>query len=149
MNKWKIIDCRGQNLGSAHFLLTSHVYYDIITIQGGVVFMWLNKPEVKDNADYDKLKQEVAELSEKLSAIEKEAEKKEHDSHIVDTLDTYEYDEAINNIDLNYMDDGSVEFIYHTKVDYYPPKTTNTSIKVVLTKDEAYLIGEFLHEHNN
>ena len=112
--------------------------------------MWFkkSKPKVKDNVAYDKLSLKVDRLSEKLSRIEEEAKQREHDSHIIDTLDTYEYDEAINNIDLNYMDDGSVEFIYHTKVDYYPPKITNTSIKVVLTKEEAYLIGEFLHEHN-
>ena len=35
--------------------------------------MWFKKPEAKDNADYNKLKQEVVKLSEKLSAIEKEA----------------------------------------------------------------------------
>ena len=112
--------------------------------------MWFKKPEAKDNADYNKLKQEVVKLSEKLSAIEKEAKQKEHDSHIIDSINTYDYLNWSNNyIELNFMDDESAEFIYHTKVDYYPPKTTNTSIRMVLTKEEAYLVGEFLHECYN
>ena len=112
--------------------------------------MWFKKPEAKDNADYNKLKQEVVKLSEKLSAIEKEAKQREHDSHIVDTLDTYEYDEAINNIDLNYMDDGSVEFMYHKRTgDIFSPCIFYDTTLIKLTKEEAYLIGEFLHEHNN
>lgn len=45
---------------------------------------------------------------------------------------------------------GSVEFMYHKRTgDIFSPCIFYDTTLIKLTKEEAYLIGEFLHEHNN
>ena len=104
----------------------------------------------KDSVDYDNMQEELVELKDKVARMEREAKVKEHDSHIVDCLNTYEYATKRNhNVEVNKMDNGAVEIIYHT-VNYYAFCCDYTpDIKIELSKDEAYLIGEFLHECNN
>ena len=69
---------------------------------------WFWNKKEKDDSDirgtleYDTLQKELADLKAKMSDMEKETKRKEHDSHIVDYINTYEYGTKSNvNIRIN------------------------------------------------
>ena len=97
----------------------------------------------------ERIESEISRKVAELNRLIEKQKQKEHDSHIVDSLNTYNYRASNNYVKLNYMDDGSVEFRYCKEEPHYPSMATVTTILLELTKDEIYLIGEFLHEHNN
>ena len=88
----------------------------------------------------ERIESEISRKVAELTNIIEKQKQKEHDSHIIDSLSTRDYCSPYDYVKLNYMDDGVTEI---SLIHGYE------SFIFKLSKNNTYLIGEFLHECNN